>query len=228
MKVSDLTTEPKEVITDAEVLCSDDTCETINHREESSLLQEIVLALKATMKAKNLTYLTAPQIGYRKRIFCIRFGKSDYRTFVNPIVENLSNPCLVPEACYSIPDKKFLMPRFSKVTLWSMTPLGKPESRTFVGMAATTVEHCMHHLDGGLISDVGLELDDLWYSATDEEREEVSKLYLESLDLRNKQMQDEINADKDLKQINDASQFIESVRVGDTVIEPLDSEEVKD
>jgi peptide deformylase len=191
--------------------------------------KEIIEKLHAVM-AENTSLLTlaAPQIGINKRIFCIRFGKSDYRTFVNPIVENLSNPCLVPEACYSIPDKKFLMPRFSKVTLWSMTPLGKPESRTFVGMAATTVEHCMHHLDGGLISDVGLELDDLWYSATDEEREEVSKLYLESLDLRNKQMQDEINADKDLKQINDASQFIESVRTGETVVEPLVGEETKD
>lgn len=224
MKVSDLSTEPREIITDADILCSDDVCEVINHKEEASLLQEIVLALKATMKAKNLTYLTAPQIGYRKRVFCVRFGQRDYRTFVNPIVENLTCPCLVPEACYSIPDKQFLMPRFSKVTLWSMTPLGKAESRMFVGMAATTVEHCMHHLDGGLISDVGLELDDMWYNATDEEREEVSKLYLESLDMRNKQMQDEVNATDDLKQINDASKFIESVRTGETTIEHLESE----
>lgn len=227
MKVSELKVEPKEVITDVEYLSNDDACEIINHKSEASLLQEIILTLKATMRANNYTYLTAPQVGYKKRVFCIKFGKADYRTFVNPMIENMSNPCLVPEACYSIPGKTFLMPRFSKVTLWSMTPLGKSEQRTFVGMAATMVEHCMYHLDGGLISDIGLELDDDWYQATDEEREEVSKLYLESLDMRNKQMQEELEENAELKQINDASKFIESVRTGETTVEPLENTDIE-
>ena len=69
----------KEIITDAEKL--GDWCVEINTQKEGKLLQEIVLSLKHTMKEKGLVSLSAPQIGYNRRVFCLRFGDNDYSPF---------------------------------------------------------------------------------------------------------------------------------------------------
>ena len=95
----------KEIITNREAL--EDWSIEINAQKDGKLTQEIVLALKATMKENNLIYLTAPQIGYNRRIICMKFGKNDYRTFINPAIENNIGMTMARETCYSLPDKYF-------------------------------------------------------------------------------------------------------------------------
>ena len=216
----------REIITDVAAL-SDWSIE-INTVKDGKLTQEIVLALKATMRENNLQYLTAPQIGYKKRIFCLRFGDNDYRTFINPAVENNTGITMARESCTSITDKEFIIPRFSKIKFYYTTPMGKVESATLVGRAAQIFQHALDHLNGMLVSDIGLEIDELFDQATDEEREEVVKMYAESLDLRLKELNKEIAEDKDLKDIDDAIKFMSSVKEGSTVLEAVNTKETKD
>lgn len=216
--------EVKEIITDPEILS--DWSEVIHPKKEGKLCQQIIGELKATMRANNLEYLTAPQIGYKKRIFCVRYGKNDYRSYINPSISNNIGITIVREICNSIPDKRFVIPRFNKIEIMYFKPLkDSPEACIASGRTAHIMSHCVDHLDGSLTSDIGLEIDDMFDAATDEEREEVIKMYLESLDIRTKQLQEEIQNDEELKKMNDAINFMESVRKGETILEAVDSKE---
>ena len=53
----------------------------------------------------------------------------------------------------------------------------------------------------------------------DDERAEVLKAYAEALDVRQKNLQKEIDDDKELKDIDDAARFINSVKSGETILE---------
>lgn len=216
----------KEIVTDVDKLS--EWCIEIDTRKESKLLQEIVLSLKQTMREKGLISLAAPQIGYNRRVFCIRFGESDYRTFVNPIIENNTAFQFARESCSSIPDKTFIMPRFGNVSVYFTTPLGKVESSKLVGLAAFKFQHCMDHLNGMILSDIGLEIDEMFDNASEEERAEVLRMYAESLDIRQKELQQQVQEDQELKQIDDASKFIASVKAGETILENSLNEKSKD
>lgn len=207
----------KDIITDSSELSK--WCIEIDPKKEGKLCQEIILALKATMREKQLISLSAPQIGYDKRIFCIRFGENDYRTFINPAIDNNTGITMARESCSSIPEKEFIIPRFSKITFYFMTPMGKIEQGNLVGQAAYVFQHELDHLNGMLVEDIGLEIDELFDKATEEEREEVLKMYAESLDLRLKELNKEIAEDKDLKNIDDAIKFINSVKDGSTKLD---------
>ena len=212
--------EVKPIITDEEALGQ--WSEVIHPKKDGKELQKIIGELKATMRANNLEYLTAPQIGYQKRVFCIKFGDSDYRSFVNASISNMAKMTIARETCYSIPDKRFIIPRYGMIELMYYTPLGEIKSCKLYGRSAWVAHHCVDHLDGSLTSDIGLEIDDLFDNATDEEREEVIKMYMESLDLRQKQLREEIENDEELKKMDDAIKFMDSVRKGETILEPVE------
>ena len=214
----------KQIITDSAKL-SEWSIE-IDPKKEGKLAQEIILALKATMREHNLRSLSAPQIGYNRRIFCLRFGDNDYRTFINPAIDNNSGLTMSRETCSSIPGKEFIIPRFGKLRFYYMTPMSEIKQGNLVGRAAYVFQHALDHLNGMLIEDIGLEIDELFDQATDEEREEVLKMYAESLDIRHKELIKEIEQDKELKDIDDAVKFINSVKDGSTVLDvPLKDKE---
>lgn len=190
----------------------------IDSVKDGKVTQQIIKELKATMRENGLEYLTAPQIGYEKRIFCIRFGKDDYRSFINPMIDNNANITMVRETCNSIPGKTFVIPRFNNLKFYFTTPLGKAELATLVGRAAHVAQHAMDHLNGLLVSDIGLEIDEMFDNATDEEREEVIRMYAESLDLQLKNLKQDIEENEDLKQLNDAIDFMHSVKEGKTIL----------
>ena len=108
------------------------------------------------------------------------------------------------------------MPRFGTIHVIYVTPLGKIESRKIIGRSAVVFNHCMDHLNGLLISDIGLEIDELFDNATDDERAEILKMYAESLDLRQKQLEEAIAADEELSKLDSAVDFMVSVQTGDT------------
>lgn len=213
----------KDIITDYEKLS--DWCVEIDVKKEGKLCQEIVLALKATMRKNNLETLTAPQIGYNRRVMCMKFGKSDYRTFINPMTENNSNITMSRETCSSIPDTRYIIPRFNKVKFFYTTPMGDVQGCNLVGRAAHLYQHCLDHLNGMIVSDVGLQIDDDFDNATEEEKQEILRMYMESLDLRQKELNKMIEEDKELSDLNDAIKFIRSVKDGETTLEKVDKKE---
>lgn len=212
-----MSSKAKDIILDLDQL--QDWCVEVDPVKQGKFTQEIVVALKATMKQHNLVYLTAPQIGYNRRIVCLRFGKNDYRTFINPVVENNSNISFAREVCCSIPDKTYIIPRFDKIRIYYTTPLGKVESANLVGMSAHVMQHALDHINGVLVNDYGLEIDEMFDNATDEERAEVLQAYAESLDLREKELKKQIQEDKELQQLDEAINFMNSVKEGKTILD---------
>lgn len=202
----------KDIITDVEALS--ERSDEVNIRKEGDIQREIVLALKDTIRDKNLVCLAAPQIGYSKRIFVINFN-GDLKTFINPILSDVSGVTLAKETCDSIPGKTFLRIRHSTLVATYQDPLGKIKSYKMAGLNAIVFQRMVDMLDGLLLSDVGLEIDDNFEKAPEEERMEVINAYLDSLDLRQKEVEKEIEDNPELKRLKDASDFLEGVQKGE-------------
>ena len=190
----------------------------IDIKTENKLMREIISALKHTIELNNIVSLSAPAIGYDKRIFCIKFD-TEIKTFINPVIIQSKGIQLSREICTSIPGKTFIRPRNNDITVIYQKPSGPSESRQLVGLSAIVFQHELDHLEGLLLSDIGLEIDDDFENASDEEREEVINYYLDSLDLKRKELEEEIQSNEELKQLSDGIKFMESVYKGETQIE---------
>ena len=148
--------------------------------ESSKELQDIIVRLKKLIRENNLKSLSAPQIGINKRIFVLNFD-GDLKSFINPIIIKQEDLNIARDVCSSIPNKTFLFPRWAKISVEHFTPLGEEKRETFIGLAAYNFQHALHHLDGMLLSDIGLEIDSDFEEAEDSEKEEIIRMYCEFL-----------------------------------------------
>ena len=212
----------KDIITD-ELQLSERAVE-IDVRTQATEMREIIKALKDTMREKGLSSLSAPAIGYNRRIFCIDFKDSEIKTFINPIIAQAKGMQLSIEKCVCIPDKEFMRPRNNDLMIIYQRPTGQIENRQIVGMSAIVFQHELDHLDGLLLSDVGIEIDEDFHNATEEEQQEVINAYLDALDIKKKEINTEIETNPELKQLSDGIDFMESVYKGETKIEPIKEE----
>lgn len=207
----------KEIITDLSKL--GDRADEIDIRKENDLMREIIVELKDTLRShKDGVGLAAPQIGYEKRIFVINFN-GDIRSFINPIITKAVGMTLNREGCLSLPGKEFIRPRNTEIEVTYQTPLGKIESRKIFGLAACVFQHELDHLDGLTLADIGQELPENFDSLSEDEKNKLINDYLDSLDLKQKEVQKEIEESPELKQTADAIKFIEAVQKGDVKVE---------
>lgn len=207
----------KDIVTDVEQLAN--RCDEIDVRKDNEIVREITLNLKDTIREyKTAVGLAAPQIGYDKRIFVINFN-GDLRTFINPIISKAENLTLSRESCLSFPGKEYIRPRHSKITVMYQTPLGKVESKQMFGLAAIVFQHELDHLDGLTLPDIGLEVLPEYDQATQEEKDKILSVYLDSLDIKQKEVNKEIEEDPQLKQQMNAIKFMEDVATGKATIE---------
>lgn len=226
-KIVELNKYIKDIVTDYDALS--ERCNEFDTTKKGGEAQAITLCLKNTLRAhSDMVGLSANQIGYDKRIICLNFN-GDIKTFINPIITNVNGFELSRETCHSLPGKTYIRTRYNKIEVTYQTPLGVVKSIELLGLAARVFQHHIDHLDGLLLSDIGLEIDDAFDNATDEERKEVIDMYLDSLDILSKEIESDIQNDTEAKQISDAVRFMESVRKGETVIEsvPLTEDEIK-
>ena len=212
----------KDIVTD-ELQLSERAVE-IDVRTQAAEMREIIKALKDTMRAKGLSSLSAPAIGYNRRIFCIDFKDSEIKTFINPIIAQAKGMQLSVEKCVCIPDKEFMRPRNNDLMIVYQRPTGQIENRQIVGMSAIVFQHELDHLDGLLLSDVGIEIDEDFHNASEEEQQKVINAYLDALDIKKKEINTEIETNPELKQLSDGIDFMESVYKGETKIEPIKEE----
>lgn len=202
----------KEIIKDIDKLSN--RADEVDIRKQNELVRNTIIQLKEVIRDKSLVYLTAPQIDIPIRVFVINFNGS-LKSFVNPVISETNGFEFSREVCYSL-DNEYIRPRANNISVIYQTPLGKVESRKMLGKAAMVFQHCIDHLDGLLLCDVGLEITPEFDNASDEEKEELIKLYMDSLDIKRKELEKEIEGDKDLKQLSDAIDFLESVKKGET------------
>lgn len=210
-----------EYITDIEELAQSSI--EIDTKKDNKKMREIITELKYRIGKDNLTALSAPQIGEKYRIFCIKFtekkGKKaseTIKTFINPIVTGIKGIVVDREADICIPNKQFIIVRNNELSLLYQNPLGNNLSQKFSGKSSAVVQLMMDHLDGILLTDLGLEIDEKFDEASEEEKNELIEAYLNSLDVYKKQVDEEIENNKELKSMQDAIKFIQSVRNGET------------
>lgn len=193
--------------------------EEVNILKEYKHVTDVVSDLKDTIRNnKNLTALSASQLGYFDRIFCINFN-NDIRAFVNPVITKAEGLKFVREKSPSIPDKEYIVPRSESVYAIYQKPDGTTESNKFEGPVAETFQHQLDMLDGVLISDFGLEILSEFDLATDEEKETLIKEYIKFLKRKEKKLNKEIDSDPDLKKILDGARFINAVAKGEVELE---------
>lgn len=218
----------KEIITDLSELDKLGRSEEVSLSEDNKLIREITANIKRTMRKNNLVSLSAPAIGYNKRIFCIDFSDQEIKTFINPLVTRSEGIELTREVCSSIPGKEFIRPRNSLIEVIYQTPLGKIKSRIFKGLAAHVIQHEMDHLDGITLSDIGLEIEDDFNSATEEEQFEIINMYLDSLDLTKNELEKDFTKDENLRKEYEADKFMEMLAQGKIEVTALQAEKEKD
>jgi len=213
----------KEIITD-EIALSKRALE-IDTRTQNKEMREIISEIKNTIRKKELFALSAPAIGYDRRIFCMNFSDLEIKTFINPVIMSSEGLTISRETCTSIPGKTFLLPRNKEITVMYQDPMGRAQSRKLTGAAACVFQHEIQHLDGMIISDIGLEIDERFDEASKEEQDELIKAYLESLDLVAKELSEDIQNDPELKQLSDGIDFLTGVQTGEV---ELEGEELED
>ncbi len=102
--------------------------------------------------------IASPQVGLNKRIVCVqRFDKpgEPFECYLNAHLESLGGEIAVgPEGCLSIPGKRGLVPRHTKVQIRYVAP-GTTQERTeeVEGFTAVIFQHEIDHLEGILYTD---------------------------------------------------------------------------
>lgn len=104
-----------------------------------------VIQMFALMNHHNAYGLAAPQVGINKRFFCTHWGE----LFVNPsfIARMADGKTNAPEACLSLPGKTYMVERWNTIQV---------DGKFYTGLHARIIQHEMEHLDGLLISAVGV------------------------------------------------------------------------
>lgn len=194
----------------------------INREKDGKLLREITANIKKTMRKNGLTSLSAPGIGYNKRVFCIDFSDQEIKTFINPVITNAEGLQLAKEICSSIPGKEYIRPRNTTVDIIYETPTGKIKTNRFSDVAAFVIQHEIDHLECVTLKDIGLEIESDFEEATQDERNEIINMYLDSLDLRQKDLDTEIESDDELKVVSERLKFTEALAKGEITFDKLD------
>lgn len=213
--------DTKEVL-DLDALVKVGRSQEIDHEKNGKLIREITANIKRTMRKNNLISLSAPGIGYNKRIFCIDFSDKEIKSFINPVITNATGMQLVREQCSSIPGKEYVIPRNTVIDVIYETPTGQIKTKRLKDVVAFVFQHEIDHLNNVTLDIIGLEVDEDFDSATQEEREEIIDMYLDSLDLRQKYLEETINSDEELKLVSDRLKFIEALARGDIEFEKQD------
>lgn len=206
-----------EIITDYDTLS--ERSEEIDVRKDGIEAREIVVKLKNEIRERGLKGLSAPQIGYKKRVFVINFSDGHLNSYINPIITKVDGLEISREKCESIPGKEFIRVRHSKIEVTFQDPLGKVKTQKLMGLAAIVFQELLDHLDGLLLSDVGLEIDEMFDNATDDERQEVIDAYLDSLDLLHSSLEKEVQENEELKKLDDGAKFISAMQRGEVTVE---------
>jgi len=108
--------------------------------------------------------LSAVQVGSRLPIF-VTFLDGKWRHFLNCKYKGMSSKKKSMEGCLSLPERRFILERYSKIKVWgNELAIDQEEgltiievSQVFKGMNAVIMQHEIDHQNGILISDIGKE-----------------------------------------------------------------------
>lgn len=99
--------------------------------------------------------LAAVQVGKHYNVFCIlENDERDFEIMINPKMEILSTlQAVEKEACFSVPKREELVPRFKKIRLSYLDRDGKKKKKVFTDYKAREIQHEYDHTQGILFTD---------------------------------------------------------------------------
>lgn len=203
-------------------------CEEVDILKDNKEMRKIVAEIKKVMRKKNLTSLSAPGIGYNKRIFCIDYSDQEIKTYINPIISYAEGLELSREICSSIPGKEYIRLRNPLIDVYYTTPRGEIKTNRYKGLAAIVIQHEIDHLDGVTLDDIGLEIESDFDEASEEERTEIIDMYIDSLDVMQSELNKEIEGDDYLHAISERYKLIEAAAAGKIKITLIEEESNKE
>lgn len=187
--------------------------------------------LKDTLIAnKNLVALSAPQLGKKERIFAIKFADGDIRAFINPAIIRTNGMHLSRETAIGLNDEEeYLVPRADEIFATYQTPdmIDNCDMNKFTGAVAEVFQQMNDLLNGILLEDIGLIVLPEWDKASDEEKQEIIKMYFETLEAKKKIAEEKIEQDKDANKLNKTIEFMTKMQLGEIETIPLTEEEMK-
>jgi peptide deformylase len=185
--------------------------------------EEIISKIKEVMEANpELLALSAPQIGIKKRIFCLRFN-DQIKTFINPIITKKKGLNIVIETCASLPGKEIVIGRPEETTVVYYNDEFKYEDNKLIGVAASMFDQQAQILDGVLPSELGLVSDIKEDGKIDDsDLAEIIPFYKDTfLPSRFEGLKQAINSDEETSKAFNQLKFTEGVINGRiTVVEP--------
>lgn len=189
-----------------------DICDEVNPVDAQRTVADISAKLK---KYADLYALAAPQVGIKERVICVKYNDGIIKEYINPMIMETSGYHLVREKDISIPEKEFISPRPDKILVRYQLSTAKPEENVLKGVVAEVFDRMMQYLQGITLDEYGLEVDADFDNASKEEQSEVIDMYLKSLKTRESLLDDNIEHDKDAKELKDAIRFMEAVDKGE-------------
>ena len=217
------------LITDEEKLSI--RADEINVAENHTQVINIVNKLKDTLLAnKDMVALSAPQLGYPYRIFCIRFADENIQTFINPMTVKIEGKSLSIEQTKSRPGKEYMVERANRVMAGYQMPSGQYNELSLSHPLSSLFEQMLDLIDGTLFFKydyLGLPIDKDYYKAPKEEKEELHKWYLDTfVPTRLKALDDFAGQDKDIIALQNQIKYYRSIIEGETEVVPVYGEEV--
>lgn len=210
-----------EIVTDLEKFT--ERADEISLDEDRKLAFRIAGELKRAVLDNGLQALSAPQLGYPYRLLCIRFqtksSTPDVRVYINPIISHTKGFTLVRQKDVSLPGREFIHPRSTEINMMYQTLEGGSFISTFTGAVAFQLQQEVDLLDGMTLETIGLEVDELFDTASEEEKNELLEAYLKAVDEYKSKLEAEIKENPDLSAINNAAKFMSQVESGEIRIE---------
>lgn len=181
----------------------------------------------------DLSYAIPAFVDGDSSVIVMRFQtkkSNDFMTLINPTYLSVSGLILSEETQFGV-EGVYLVPRHPKIELmFTKLPEGIASKSVLVGKSALMFQQALEALNGKYIDDFGIRIDDneTYQNATDEEKAEYGKAYMEALSDLLKEMEE----DPKVQQYEKATDFLtEKIAVGveaDKLIEEVRKNEQRD
>ncbi len=118
-------------------------------------LHQLVADLFETMYARSSLGLSAPQADFQRQVIaCDASGTGQaQRVFINPEIIASGTPGYVQETCLSVPGRKGLVKRPTRLSVRAQDTSGQPFTAHLQGLEAVCLRHEIDHLHGILFID---------------------------------------------------------------------------
>lgn len=194
-----------------------DEINMLKNKKNYKMVTDIVERLKAILAGDaDLIALSAPQIGYPYRIFCVKFSNDEIRGFVNPLIYRYSTESHLSREMQigHNSSTEYIVPRSDEVEMSFQTPVGNLQSNLFKDVVGEVMQQMSDLLDGVMLEDYGLEVMEGFDEASQEERDEIIHMYIDYLHGQMDELQKDIEKDKDHARMNEAIDFMEQAKLG--------------